>query len=136
MRSYASWGARVSLYFILVFLFTFVFIVSSDSLYIEIISHSIHLFMYYLMWTFICVSVVIVKYHSRFITCSGYLSLCTYTWGILLVCMHRRLSSCLRFSIFGKRSMTVELCYRGSERRKFLQQNLNPEWLEYLSDDL
>ena len=81
-------------------LISLLFLLFLDSPYIIISCHSISVFIYHHVWTFICSIAVIMICYSRFITCSDYLKLRAYTWGIFLTYMRRRLSSHLRSSVF------------------------------------
>jgi len=75
--------------------FTFLYSCISDLVFIPA------LFIWYHVWMLICdIAVIDDLLWFRFITCSGYIRLSVYTWGIFLAYIHHRLSLRLRFHVF------------------------------------
>ena len=106
LRSYASWGPRVYLYLVLVFLslllsYYFLILDISDSVIFPTLD--LHDIMCGYLYVLLQWSWFIVAY---FCSLFDYLRLNAYMWGILLAYMCHRLASRLRFSLFWEATVT------------------------------
>ena len=97
-----AWSSSLGIFFLLI-LIDFVILCILDSVFIPFIYSCV------ICWTFICIVAMIVNYYSDYITCSGYIRLSVYSWGILLAYICRWLYRVSAPEYFGKRCVTVFL---------------------------